>query len=270
MLKNDSTRTEVRADLLNCVRDNPVFAGLSTSALGDVVSASRLRAVPANGQIIRQGDEACAFGILLRGRAKMVQVTQEGRQVLLRYIVSGQEFGLIAALRGFTYPLTIEAVEACQVLCWPGVRLAEFFGRYPQISLNALHIMVIRNQETQLRYRELLTDRVEQRLARALLRLSTIAGEATAQGTLITLALTREDLAELIGATLFTVSRTLSQWEQAGHIESGRERILIRRHAALEALAGATDDLTQACAAPCALAELMLARRHAVAEPALI
>ncbi len=133
-----------------------------------MADAARLHTVPAGGQIIRQGDEACAFGILLRGRAKMVQVTQEGRQVLLRYIVSGQEFGLIAALRGFTYPLTIEAVEACQVLCWAGVRSGGVLSHViHKISLNALHIMVIRNQELQLRYRELLTDRVEQRLARA-------------------------------------------------------------------------------------------------------
>ncbi|MFZ1772022.1 MAG: Crp/Fnr family transcriptional regulator [Caldilinea sp.] len=256
---------ETHPDLYACVAANPVFAGLSQPALLDVLGAARLRSVPVGGAIVRQGDEAGMFGVIFSGRAKMVQVTQDGRQVLLRYIVSDQEFGLIAALHGFTYPLTLEAVEVCQVLCWPGARLAEFFARYPQVPLNALHIMVIRNQELQARYRELLTDRVEQRLARALLRLASIAGEDVEAGRLITLSLTRESLAELIGATLYTVSRTLSQWEQAGHVQSRRERIMLRRPAALEQLAGEVDELTQACLAPCALAELMVTRRHVLA-----
>ena len=263
----DTGKSATRDELLKCVRENPVFAGISKAAVSDVLEAARMRTVAAQAPIIRQGDEACAFGILFKGRAKMVQVTPDGRQLLIRYIVTGQEYGLIAALRGYTYPLTIEAVEPCEVLCWPGARLAEFFARYPQISLNALHIMVIRNQELQLRYRELLTERVEQRLARALLRLSTIAGEHTTEGTLITLALTREDLAELVGATLFTVSRTLSQWEQAGYIDGGRERIRICRPDALEQLAGEAEPFMQTCLSPCALAELMMSKRHAPALP---
>ncbi len=268
VMTTDADKSAARSELLKCVRQNPVFAGLSKAAASDVLDAARVRTVAAQDAIIRQGDEACAFGILLSGRAKMVQVTPDGRQVLIRYIVTGQEYGLIAALRGYTYPLTIEAVETCAVLCWPGARLAEFFARYPQVSLNALHIMVIRNQELQLRYRELLTDRVEQRLARALLRLSTIAGEHTAGGTLITLSLTREDLAELIGATLFTVSRTLSQWEQAGYVDGGRERIRICRPDALEQLAGDLDSFSPTCLSPCALVDLMISRRHAPAVPA--
>jgi len=265
-MKGRTEKAEAHDALLKCLQENPVFAGVSKSALSDVLTAARLRSIPCEGQIIRQGDDACAFGILFSGRAKMVQVTPDGRQVLIRYIVTGQEYGLIAALRGYTYPLTIEAVEPCEVLCWPGAKLAEFFARYPQVSLNALHIMVIRNQELQLRYRELLTDRVEQRLARALLRLSSIAGETTAQGTLITLSLTREDLAELIGATLFTVSRTLSQWEQAGYVDGGRERIRICRKDVLEQLVGEPEPFSQNCVTPCALVELMMSRRHASAE----
>lgn len=260
-----ANKPEMRSDLLKYVRENPVFAGLSKTAAVSVLDAARVRTVPAQEPIIRQGDEAGAFGILAKGRAKMVQVTPDGRQVLIRYIVTGQEYGLIAALRGYTYPLTIEAVETCEVLCWPGAKLAEFFAQYPQVALNALHIMVIRNQELQLRYRELLTDRVEQRLARALLRLSTIAGEPKAGGTLITLSLTREDLAELIGATLFTVSRTLSQWEQAGYIDSGRERIRVCRPDMLEQLAGDIEPFSPTCLSPCALVELMMSRRHAPA-----
>jgi CRP-like cAMP-binding protein len=254
-----------QSEHLNCILSNPVFAGLPAPAAADVLAASRLRSIAAGGVLVAQGAAADRFGILLRGRARMTQLTSDGRQIALRYLVASQEFGLIAALPDMVYPVTIEAVDDCQVLCWAGGRLAELFLRHPQIGLNALRIMVIRNQELQARYRQQLTERVEQRLARALLRLVTIAGEDIPQGRLINLPLAREDLAELIGATLFTVSRTLSQWEQSGIVCSGRERIAICRLDALEEIAGEPEPLPSECVAPCALAELLTAKRAALA-----
>lgn len=258
----------MQAEILACVGASPVFAGLPSSVIAEVAKVARLRAVAAGRLLVSQGMAADRFGILFSGRARMTQVTNDGRQIALRYIIAGQEFGLLAVLPGFTYPLSIEAVDACEVLCWAGTRLADLFLRYPQVGLNALQIMVIRNQELQARYRELLTDRAEQRLARALVRLSVIAGEDAGQGRLITLPLTREDLAELIGATLFTVSRTLSQWEQAKIVITGRERIMICRQDVLEQIAGEPEPAAAACFAPCALAEVVQARRNGEAKPA--
>lgn len=254
-----------RSEHLICINNNPVFVGLPMTATVDVLASSRLRVIPAGETLVAQGSVADRFGIIFSGRARMTQLTNDGRQIALRYLVTGQEFGLIAVLPDMVYPVTIEAVDDCQVLCWAGVRLAEMFLRYPQIGLNALRIMVVRNQELQARYRQQLTERVEQRLARALLRLATVAGEDVAQGRLINLPLAREDLAELIGATLFTVSRTLSQWEQNGIVCSGRERIAICQLQALEEIAGEPEPLPADCLAPCALAEILTARRAAQA-----
>ncbi len=256
------------SDMLDCLRANPVFAELKTWALEELLDAANLRTVPAEGVIVRQGDNAECFGVISSGRAKMVQVTLDGRQVLLRYLVAGQEFGLIAVLPGNTYPVSIEAVEECQVLYWPGPTLADAFVRHPQIALNALRIMVIRNQELQARYRELVTDRVEQRLARALVRLASVAGAPDEQGTLIALPLSREDLAEMIGTTLYTVSRTLSHWEQLGFVATGRERIVVSATAELEQIAGEPESVPASCVAPCALVEMLTVARNTSAQSA--
>lgn len=248
-------------NMRGCLRENPVFEQLDDCVLATVLAEATQRTVAPGDVIVRQGDAAIAFGVLAGGRAKMIQVTPDGRQILLRYIVAGQEFGLIAALPDLAYPLTIEAVDVCNVLFWPSTTLAGYFGRYPQLALNALRIMVVRNQELQARYRELLTDRVEQRLARALLRLAQVAGAPADNGTLISLPLTREDLAELIGATLYTVSRTLSQWDQMGLVSAGRERVVVIDATALDEIAGVTESLPVSCVAPCALVEMITAAR---------
>jgi CRP-like cAMP-binding protein len=68
---------------------------------------------------------------------------------------------------------------------------------------------------------------VERRIASALIRLTRQTGKRTERGVLLDLPLSRQDLAEMTGTTLYSVSRTLSGWEQQGLIESGRERIVI-------------------------------------------
>jgi CRP-like cAMP-binding protein len=101
--------------------------------------------------------------------------------------------------------------------------------RHPRIGFNALRAMVKHNQELQRRYEELLTEHVEQRVAHALLRLSEQMGRQEGDCVLIDLPLPREDLAELTGTTLYTVSRILSKWAQCGFVDTGRERVLVCR-----------------------------------------
>jgi len=82
--------------------------------------------------------------------------------------------------------------------------------------------------ELQSRQQALVTGRVEQRIALILLKLAAQAGKKTPEGVLIDLALTRQDIAEMSGTTLFTVSRTLNEWERQGMLKIGRERVVIR------------------------------------------
>jgi CRP-like cAMP-binding protein len=234
------------------LQENPVFVHLSPTAYALVLENATLTTYGTDTFLTRQGDPAHAFYILTYGRAKLLQTTPEGQQVLLRYIVAGQEFGLIAALGVYQHPLSVQAVEPCGALVWPGDRLADLMRLYPQIGLNGLQVMVLRNQELQRRYQELLSTRVEQRLAQALLRLSTQIGRPQADGILIDIPLTRADLAEYTGTTLFSVSRILRSWELKGLVESGRERVVVRDTTTLAKISDLDGVSFIGCAVACA------------------
>jgi CRP-like cAMP-binding protein len=103
----------------------------------------------------------------------------------------------------------------------------EMMKTRPYLSFDLMRLMTGYIQEMQERYRELATEKVERRIARALLRLTAQMGVKTRDGD-IELAFTRQDLAEMSGTTLYTVSRVLSEWEKRGVVESGRERVVIR------------------------------------------
>jgi CRP/FNR family transcriptional regulator, nitrogen oxide reductase regulator len=103
-----------------------------------------------------------------------------------------------------------------------------FVQQMHQMAMNAMRIMAEQVQELQERFRLVSTERVERRLERTLIRLSSQAGCKIDEGILIDLPLTRQDLAEMTGTTLFTVSRILSAWEEQGLVISKRERVILR------------------------------------------
>jgi CRP-like cAMP-binding protein len=109
--------------------------------------------------------------------------------------------------------------------------------RHPRLAMNTLGTVGGRLQESQARVRELSTERVERRIAHALLRLAGQAGKPVGSGIRIDFPISRQDVAEMTGTTLHTVSRTFSAWEEQGIVESGRQKITIRKPDALLAIA---------------------------------
>jgi CRP/FNR family transcriptional regulator, nitrogen oxide reductase regulator len=174
-----------------------------------------------------QGDPAAYLYVLISGRAKLMQTNPAGQQVNLRTINEWQMFGALGAVRdGATYPASAQALENSSALALKSEYLRELMQTRPYLSFDLMKLMTGYIQEMQERYRELATEKVERRIARALLRLATQMGTKSKDG--IELSFTRQDLAEMSGTTLYTVSRTLSDWERQGLVEAGRERVLIR------------------------------------------
>ncbi len=215
----------------------PLFDGLDAAALVDVVQQARTRRVPKATLIFAQGDEAQGGHALIDGRVKIVQSNSEGQQVVMRFIGPGEMFGTLAMFTDGTYPADAVAVSDCVEIHWPAATMTALMERYPRIALNALGIVGQRLRDVQVRLREGATERVERRVARALIRLVRQAGRRVDSGVEIDFPLSRQDLAEMTGTTLHTVSRTLSAWESQGIVESGRQHVVIRKPHALVAIA---------------------------------
>ena len=174
-----------------------------------------------------QGDPAAYLYVLTSGRAKLMQNNPAGQQVNLRTINAWQMFGALGAVReAATYPASAQALEHSTALAVKSDYLHELMETRPYLSFDLMKLMTGYIQEMQERYRELATEKVERRIARVLLRLASQMGIKNEGG--IELFFTRQDLAEMSGTTLYTVSRTLSDWERQGLVEAGRERVLIR------------------------------------------
>jgi len=210
------------------VRHSSLFKGIRPDVFEQVLAASLPRSVEEGGFFFLQEDPATHAYVLVEGRVKMVQITSNGQQITMRIMVPGQTFGGIALLNPHAgYPATAQAVDNSTALAWDTAHLRELVEKEPSVSLNVMGLMHGYISELQDRQKALVTERVEQRIARVLLKLAAQSGKKIDQGVLIDLPITRQDIAEMSGTTLYTVSRTLNEWEREGLLEIGRERVVI-------------------------------------------
>jgi CRP-like cAMP-binding protein len=213
-----------------------VFQHATDDDLNSILENSIPRSIEAGGFFFLQGDAADYLYVLTNGQVKLMQSNPGGQQVNLRTIQPWQMFGALGIVRKeAAYPATAQALEDSTALAIKGAFLRSLMETRPYLSIDLMHLMTTYIQEMQARYRELATERVEQRVANALLRLAAQTGihlePETAKGSGkeagIELSFSRQDVAEMTGSTLYTVSRLLSEWERKGVIETGRERIKI-------------------------------------------
>lgn len=216
----------------------PLFAGVAPADLDALLAEARSTRYPKNNAVFAQGEEAHSFFLLLHGHVRAAKTTPAGQQVVVRYITPGETFGVAVAIGLSHYPATATAVDESVALTWPSPAWPRLVERHPGLAANTLQAVGARLQESHNRVIEMSTEQVERRVAHALLRLVQQAGRKVEAGIEIDFPISRQDIAEMTGTTLHTVSRILSAWESDGLVEGGRQRIVLRDPHRLFQLAG--------------------------------
>jgi len=222
------------------IADLPLFAGFGPGELGKILHEARSVRIPKHSAVFEQGEDAHSFFVLLHGHVRASKTTPTGEQIVVRYVSPGETFGVAMAIGLQRYPATATAVDDSVVLAWPSVAWPRLVAKFPALAANTLQTVGSRLQETHTRVVEMSTQQVEQRVAHALLRLAKQSGRKVEHGIEIDFPISRQDIAQMTGTTLHTVSRILSGWEQRGLIESGRQRIVLREPHKLFVLAEET------------------------------
>lgn len=224
------------------VEDFPLFQEMSPQGVEVMLGHAVSRRIVRGEAVFEQGAAATHFYLLLHGRLKVNQVTAGGQQIIVRVVHPGDLFGFAKALQRDDYPGTALAVIDTIVLSWPMHLWPNLIEQNPRLAVAAMQTIGQRLEEAHTRIREMSTEEVERRVAHVVLRLIVQAGTKEEAGIRIDFPISRQDIAEMTGTTLHTVSRILSGWESKGLVEGGRQKLLVRDVSALSALAEDTRD----------------------------
>lgn len=206
----------------------PPFQGIEPADLDAILELARSTRYAKDSAVFEQDGEAQSFFLLLSGHIRVVRTSPEGHQVIARYINEGELFGIAVAMGRDTFPASAVAAVDCVVLAWPNSAWPLLQARFPAFGAATYQTIGARLQETQARVMEMSTEQVEQRVANALLRLIRQSGRKTDDGIEVDFPITRQDIAEMTGTTLHTVSRILSAWEDEGLVRGGRQKVIVK------------------------------------------
>lgn len=217
------------------------FQGLSPAELDQVLAGTSTARLKAGQTLFLQDDPADRFFLLKSGWLKVTQVTADGQKLIVRIVHPGEFFGFAPALSRDAYPASCEAIVDSEALVWPRRRWKAVLGAAPSVTLSIVQAIGRKLDEAHARLREMTTEEAARRVAHLLLRLWAEAGEdaiAADGGIELPYPLTRQDIADMSGNTLHTVSRIMAAWEGQGVLGRGRRKVVIADVDALQRLAG--------------------------------
>jgi CRP-like cAMP-binding protein len=205
-----------------CIKTAPLFGGLSECESYEIAHAAQELHFPHRETIFRQDDPVRFVYVIATGTVKMTQLSEGGKEVILRVDRRGS---LVDDLTGAlqVHASSAQAIHSCGVLAWDVASFEDFAERFPVIHRNATSIMLGRLRKLEERFCDVTTQRVPQRLARLLIHL---AGQTT-RGALDPISLSREELSQMTGTSLFTVSRLLSLWAESDILTVDRKAVII-------------------------------------------
>jgi len=223
-----------RRDILMAL---PVFAGLSERDWEKIADLFSERQYQKDDYLFLEGEAPEALYIVKTGKVKVLRHSTDGKDVVLRVCSMGQMLGTVATFDGSGYAGTAQAIENCTLLVIARNDCLTLVNRYPVFALAVINDLGTRLRGSAEQIRSLAVERVEQRIARVLLKLAETSGSDVPDGRVIEMPLTRQDVADMTGTTVETAIRVMSKFRRNGQIRTRRGKVVLVDRQALQAIA---------------------------------
>lgn len=224
----------------NCVgcklRKDNFFCALSEASIAAIDEAKHASCFPEGSVIFLEGQEARGAYVLCQGRAKLMTTNADGKSMILKIAEPGEILGLHSCITGRPHEVTAETLQPSQLTFIRREDLLRLLDEHPDACLRAAEHLANDCQSAYELIRSIgLSHSVSEKLARLLLQWS--ADGRVSDGVIrMKIALTHEEMAQLIGTSRETVTRTLSEFKKRHLLELTGSTLVIRNKAALQRL----------------------------------
>ncbi len=195
----------------------------------------RIRGYDKNATIFDEGEVADRIHFVVSGRVKIVKAAGT-RDMILELLGPGEPVGAVAAFERRPYPASAITLEPSSILSLPEREFFQLLESRPDMTRRLLAGLTMRLMMLNKRLADM-TGSVESRAARLFLTLAEKGGVARDAHTFIPLALSRQEIADLLGTTIESAIRLMSRWQKEGLVLTEKDGFLISSQDALRAAA---------------------------------
>ena len=189
--------------------------------------------------IFTPGDPDDQLYFLLEGTVRLYKIYGDYKEATTALLRDGGVFGKLSLVEGRWQDVFAEAVTDVRVAGVQKATLTEVIKRRPEFAMKLFSSFSERLRQSDEVIESLLHREVSARLATLLLNLAERFGEEDGSGTLLSVRLTHQELANMIASTREAVSKVMSEFQREGSIEvQNRRIILINKEAIAERASG--------------------------------
>jgi CRP/FNR family transcriptional regulator len=186
--------------------------------------------------IFSEGEPSEWFYIVAEGKVKITKLSQDGKELILEVISPDDIFGGVAVLRNIPYPANAVAMEDTTVVKISRKNLMRIVDRFPNLMFCIAMQLGERMKSSHESLKNIALERVEARIAALLLKLADKMGKRSADGTVIDMRLTKQDVADMVGTTVETSIRTFSKLKRDGLVTEADGKFVVKDRDSLAAL----------------------------------
>jgi CRP-like cAMP-binding protein len=209
------------------LKDCDLFARLSAADKRHLERQAVMRTFPSGTFVYFPTDPGQSVLVVARGRIKIKFISPDGQETILAFVGPGELFGELAIIDMQPRNEYAETVAETTVIAIPREDMLALMERHAELSLHVTRLFGFRRRRLENRLRNILFCSVRQRVVALMMELVETNGQRVGNDWEITLPLSHQDLASLIGATRETVTLTLGQLQQEQMIRVQRRRLTI-------------------------------------------
>ena len=217
------------------VREDRLFCNLGKAAVESLQKIKSTSTYPKGAMLFVEGQESRGAFILCKGKGKLYTSSSEGRTIILRIALPGEVLGLTATIANTPYEATVELLEPSQVNFLPKAEFLTFLGQHSDASM---HVAKQLSSNCAGAYEEIrclgLSASSGEKLARILLKWAAPYLKTGSREVKITLSLTHEEIAQMMGSSRETVSRLFSDFRRKQLIATKGSSLVLRDVPALQ------------------------------------
>jgi CRP/FNR family transcriptional regulator, cyclic AMP receptor protein len=212
MLQGIETARDSTGFLITAQRE--LLRGMNQQAISRFSAMMRTTTRQRGEWIFVLGDPAHNIYFLQKGRMKITGLSADGDEVLHEIVGPGEIFGETSTILGIPRTTSVQALET-SVLGEMGRREFEsLLATYPEMSLQLVKSMGLRLKKAEAQLVNVICNDVSRRVREALIDLITVESGADPDGPL-TIKITQQDLANLIGASRQKTWQALKELEDS-------------------------------------------------------
>jgi CRP/FNR family transcriptional regulator len=218
------------------IKDISIFGTLGEQDIKEIKDYFSVEEFRKKENVFSEGDPSDWLYGVLNGKVKITKISADGKEIILEVISPGDVFGAVAVMRGFPYPANAAAMEDTRLLKVSRTNFLKILDGYPSVMYCMMQNLGDRMKGTHESLKNIALEKVSSRIASLLLKLAEKSGVETPEGTVIDFKLTKQDIADMVGTTVETSIRTMSQFKKRGIVEEREGQIVIKNHEELRSL----------------------------------